>query len=178
MRIDEGYKQAIEQLDYLLRSDRGTFFEATMTEDQDAYTPWYARLLSSLALLTDDEEIVFATTVQTLGDTVARVYVFTKDVLISVTIDDVSSEQNPAPVVVSRAAIRSLRLTASMRSDIQGSSRQGWPGTLRFSIEYNGLVDPVSFEAPGVDRFQLQNPAPSQLLLQSLKKDLKNTTTT
>lgn len=171
MALEQNHKDAMNVLDGALRGEQSSAFaQAALTEDWDEYSPWYARLLSSLVLLTAGERIVFAQGLKAYDESRARVLVFTGKLIIVAEIDDVNGDQIPQPTALSRLSIRSLQVAAKMRIDQKGSSALGWPGTLRFAVSYTGIKDTIEFEAPGTDRSG--NAGVGQELLVGLRFDL------
>lgn len=171
MTLDERHVTKHSELENILRNERGAFFASTLTEDEREYAPWYARLLSTLTLLTLDEDIVFACGSKSYDDPRVEILVFTAGYLIVVEVPDVTSEDNPTPVVLPRAGLTELRVKASSRIDAQGSAKLTWPGNLHFQLTYDGHGS-VEFDAPGYDRYDRDKPAPALVLLDGLRGDL------
>lgn len=93
--------------------------------------------------------------------------------MVTLLVPDVDDQDhNPTPVVVSRAAIRSLRITASERCDVKGSSRYAWPGEVTIEATYAGLDAPISVSGPGIGRNSVDDPAPILRLVDALRDDL------
>lgn len=176
MALDQSHKDAMEELDSAFRGEQSSpFAQAAVTEDWDDYAPWYARLLSSLVLLTAGERVVFAQGTKTYDAHQARALVFTDTLMVLADIGDVNADQVPHPIARSRQSIRSLQVATKTRIDIQGSSALGWPGTIRLSVSYAGMDGPIEFDTLGTDRSG--QPGPGLQLLAGLKDDLRAATT-
>lgn len=171
MPLEPDVTQVIADLDDHFRRNNDAFAGVALDEERDAYAPWYARTLSSLALLVIGDQVVLAYASKKHDESEARMIIFT-DRLVIVSAVDPTANNMAAPKVVGRPALKSMRVAASERADVTGSSSRGWPGTLRFTLEYEGLSAPVEFLAPGVDRYSLNETAPARTLLDSLRADL------
>lgn len=171
MPLDPDMNAIINDLDGHLRTGEGAFSDAALNDDRDAYSPWYARLLTALTLLTVGDSILFATAAKEYDSDEARIFVFTDRLVIICTLN-VSSGTAPAPTVVRRTAISSLRVSASMRADVPGSHARGWPGTLTFTLTYDGIAERLEFQAAGVNPYNLNEVAPARALLDALRGDL------
>lgn len=171
MALDPDVTQVIAHLDGQFRIDNDPFADVALNEDRDAYAQWYARTLSSLALLVIGDKVILAQASKKPDENEARMIVFTDRLVIVCTVDP-TANRTAAPTVVGRPALRSMQVAATERADVTGSSSRGWPGTLHFTLEYEGMSAPVEFYAPGVDRYSLNETAPARTLLDSLRADL------
>lgn len=173
MAQEQRHVDTVERLDLLLRDGESPFAQVALDVAETSYRGWYARLLSSLALITTSEDIVFAQATREQHAKAAQVVVFTSQLVIVARVDDVADQSfNPSVLAAPRRSLRSLRLTASERIDVKGSSKRGWPGEISFVAEYESIEHPIEIRGAGVDPYSISNQPPIRKLLDSLSRDL------
>lgn len=104
---------------------------------------WYGRLLSSLLLATETEEVVYVTA-SYLSDEAgpdARAVVFTTNFVIVAEVAEAKDDKSPIDVRLrARNSLQSLAIDASTSIFDNGAFNE-WPGDLRVSLTYqDGLV--------------------------------------
>jgi hypothetical protein len=165
----------INELDLLLRRiDQGPFERATvsMKDGVYAYAPWYSYALTSLALLTAEEELAYGQAELTeIG--LAKIVVFTQTLVITADIDTVEAiNDRPFVEAFPRRALRSFSLQAGQGVDQQGSRAVGWPEQLVIQLKYEGRQDAITLQGNAFDRFEQGNVGAIWKLLKQLPKDL------
>ncbi|RUR03555.1 hypothetical protein [Labedella endophytica] len=174
MAQSNAHKRQILDLDAAISSDEYSSFSAiTRTADGSVLRGWYARLLTALALATGGEPVVFARGRNEEEHGTANIVVFTESVLAVADVDDTTSDDG-APTVrfIPRSAIRSLRFTASDRSDDERAERYTWPGTLSIELAYDGLDELIALSGSATEQFAVNQPASIWRLLEGLQADL------
>jgi hypothetical protein len=163
----------ISELDTLLRIDeRDRFWGAALSDSQTEYSTWYSRLLSSLALMTTGDDLVYGQAEIDDGGH-ANIVVVTSSLII-VTRVDTSNAEAPAPRVtaVSRRNLESLSVAAGQGVDVPGSQAVGWPGRLSIQARYRGTEQTIEFRGDSYDRYSPDNVGRIWTLFKVLRSDL------
>ncbi|KTR95170.1 hypothetical protein NS220_06780 [Microbacterium testaceum] len=100
-----------------------------ITPDDEEFYSWYARPLSTLAVLKGDDVIIFGSTVVD-GTSACLVLITERAVMVAAVKDTTGNETVPVRVAP-LTSITALSVAASMRYDVTGSFKTGWPGNLR-----------------------------------------------
>jgi hypothetical protein len=141
--------------------------------DENKYQPWYAFLLSTIALLTSGEEVTYA--YLNYGEPIAdvRIVVFTTNLVL---VADVDPEADTVPVAraAKRSSLVGMKLSASERIDARDRRSLEWPGTLNLVLTYPDLPGLIEIVASGVNRYAVREPAPIISLIEGLSADLAN----
>lgn len=167
MGFTEQDEERVWLLDGQLRQD--DTMEMFVTEDDEGFYPWYARLLSTLVLATNGRDLVFTSTVAD-GSTARLIVVTDLTVLVADVADTAGGETVPvrmAPIT----AIESLSLSTSMRYDVRGSVKTAWPGVLTVSATFKGLGE-VQFVGDSYDRHREDRVGDISRLLAILRAQL------
>jgi hypothetical protein len=167
--------ERIDELDSLLRTtDRGPFEMATVLMNQGvyAYAPWYSYALTSLALLTAEDELAYGQA--ELTDTgLAKMVVLTSRLVVTANVDTVQAG-NTRPFVEAfpRRTLASLSLQAGQGVDQRGSQAVGWPEQLVIELKYEGRADLITLRGNAFDPFAQDNIGTIWKLLEKLGEDL------
>lgn len=148
-------------------------FRAATRTSANKYQPWYAQLLSSIALLAAGQEVVYAYTDYELTLTDARILVFTTDLVIVAKIDS-TSDGVPVAHATRRSSLVGIKLSASEGIDARDGRSYEWPGTLILTLTYSALTDSIEIVADGANHYSVDQPAPVVTLLEGLTADLAN----
>lgn len=139
----------------------------------DGYAGWYARLLTTLAVLFDGEEIVYGYGKSSTG-LGALVTVFTKTLVAAAYTENIAAQDATAVVTAtSRQSITSLEVGASSRIDARMSAAYAWPGDLHIVATYPALAHPVVLAGNSFANWEDDNIAPIWKLVSGLKADLQ-----
>lgn len=165
----------INDLDYLLRpSDVSPLNRVALTgDDRATYAKWYSHLLSSLALLSAGDELIFgqAEVPKDSGD--VRVVVITTSLVLTAEVDTTASDSdNPFVSVLPRTAIESFKLRAGQGVDVEGSRKYAWPESLVMEVRYRGLVEPLELWGSALKQNDPKQIGPIWRLLGELRSDL------
>jgi len=166
----------INELDSLLRRiDQGSFERAclSMKEGVYAYAPWYSHALTSLALLTAEDELAYGQA--ELTDTgLAKIVIFTSTLVVAANIDiaDAADDQ-PFVRAFPRRTLASLSLQAGQGVDQGGSRALAWPEQLTLELTYDGQEDVITLSGNAFDRFEPGDVGAIWTLLKQLRGDLQ-----
>lgn len=166
----------IRDLDDLLRSGEGdTFNQRAMLilgDDRLSYAGWYSHLLSSLAVVSSGEALIFGQAeVRDAGT--AQIVVVTKSFVLTADVDTAAdSVENPFVSVVSRASIESFETRVGQGVDVQGSRGVAWPETIAIGVKYRGIDKPLELRGAAYVMHDTARPAPIWTLLNELRSDL------
>lgn len=139
----------------------------------DGYASWYARLLTSFAVLLDGEPVVYGygTSATGLG---AHVTVFTTNLVARAYVQDPEeSEASVFAKAVSRISITGLEVGASSRIDARMSAAYAWPGDLHVVATYPAFEHPVVLFGNSFASWEDDNVAPIWKLVSGLQDDLR-----
>lgn len=165
----------INELDSLLRRiEQGSFERATlsMKEGVYAYAPWYSFALTSLALLTADDELAYGQAELTETG-LAKIVVVTSTLVVAANIDTVGAlNDRPFAEAFPRRTLTSLSLQAGQGVDQRGSPALGWPEHLTIELRYEGREDVITLRGNAFDRFEPGNVGAIWTLLRQLRGDL------
>jgi len=168
MGFTEQDRQRVIELDDALRSsDDGELF---ITPDDEGFYSWYARLLSSLAVLKGDDVIVFGGTI--VDGTSARLVVVTERAVMVADVQDTTGNETVPVQVAPLSSMTALSVSASMRYDVKGPLKTGWPGNLVLEADFEGFPDAVRFEGSSYDRYATDNVGDISHLLELLRSKL------
>lgn len=167
--------ERINELDSLLRStNRGSFEKAAVLMEQGvyAYAPWYSYALTSLALLTAEDELAYGQAELTDAG-LAKILVVTSTLVVTAHVDTVeAANARPFAEAFPRRALRSLSLQAGQGVDQQGSQAVGWPEQLVIELKYEGREDVITLRGNAFDPFDPDNVGAIWKLLKKLREDL------
>lgn len=141
-----------------------------VTEDDEGFYPWYARLLSTLLLATDGRDIVFASTVA--DGSAAQLLVVTDDTVLVADVADTSGSESVPVRMAPIRAIEALSVSAAMRYDVKGSVKVAWPGVLTLTATFKGLGE-VQFVGESYDRHREDRVGDISRLLTLLRTQLE-----
>jgi len=165
----------ITKLDSLLRGvDQGPFEMATVSTKEGvyAYTPWYSYALTSLALLTAEDELAYGQAELT-DSGLAKIVVFTSTLVVTANVDTVeAANARPFAEAFPRRTLTSLALQAGQGVDQQGSRAVGWPEQLVIELKYEGREDAITLRGNAFDPFAQDNIGAVWTLLTKLREDL------
>lgn len=155
----------------------GDNFNAVSRTPGHKYERWYATLLSTIALLVAEEEVVYAHTDYEPGMEDARIVVFTTNLVV---LADVDLDLDGVPVahVAPRRSLAGMKLSASERIDARDGRSYTWPGNLNLVLTYSGLPSPIEIIAAGANPFAVDQAAPIVTLIEGLSRDLARTAPT
>jgi hypothetical protein len=165
----------IDELDSLLRTtDQGSFERATvlMKEGVYAYTPWYSYALTSLALLTAEDELAYGQ--GELSETgLAKIVVLTSTLVVTAHVDTVEAANSPPfAEAFPRRTLTSLALQSGQGVDQRGSQAIAWPEHLLIELKYEGREDAITLRGNAFDPFAQDNIGAIWKLLTKLREDL------
>ncbi|WP_105034136.1 hypothetical protein [Cryobacterium aureum] len=146
-------------------------FDAVSLTSEHKYQPWYATLLSTVALLVADEEVIYAHSNYGVPKTDVRIVVFTNNLVV---VADVDPNADVVPVArsVPRGSLVGMKLSASERIDTRDRRSNEWPGTLNLVLTYPRLPDSIEIVESGVNRYAADQSAPIVTLIEGLSADL------
>ncbi|MDF2561556.1 MAG: hypothetical protein K0R99_3002 [Microbacterium sp.] len=172
MAQSDTHAERITELDDLLRTEN--LSEVFITPTDDGFYGWYARALSTLAVLTVGEQLQYASARADDAGT-AQMVVFTNLRFVVVDVKDVTSHhERPVARTVPRSALRGIAVAAGMRHDVKGSASAGWPGELELELTFDGLTAPIAIRGNSYDRFTEDHVASIWKLLDLLRSDLSS----
>ena len=167
--------ERIDELDSLLRTtDQGSFERATvlMKEGVYAYTPWYSYALTSLALLTAEDELAYGQAELTETG-LAKIVVLTSTLVVTAHVDTVeAADSRPFVEAFPRGTLTSLSLQAGQGVDRRGSQAIAWPEHLVIELKYEGREDVITLGGNAFDPFEPDNIGAIWKLLKKLREDL------
>lgn len=150
----------------------GEFAQLALTHYGTRLAEWYARLLSSLAVIVGDAEVVYAQSKVHDADSI-EVVIFTTDLVVTAAIDDVTAlGATASPRAVSRKMLRGLELEATTPVNESGRAAHEWPGHLQLRLEYAGAATPIELTGRSFSHHHADNVAPIWALVQGLRRDL------
>jgi len=164
----------IRDLDDLLRSgDGGPFDQRAMVgDDRMSYAGWYSHLLSSLAVVSAEESLIFGQA-EVLDGGVARIFVVTTSLVLTADVDTAAdSVENPFVTVVSRASLESFETRVGQGVHVQGSRGVAWPETIAIGVKYRGIDEPLELRGDAYVMHDSKRPAPIWTLLNEFRFDL------
>lgn len=166
MAVPEGLRPLSRKLNIALRKHTSIYALGT------ARSPlWYGRMLTSLVLLTDGEEIEYVTGTYRADKHEAQVAVFTPSLVIDARATGIDGDDAEMTVcAVARSAILSLATDAD-ETVFSDSLLSQWPGALVVTATYTGL--PEALTLPLETLQSDDKPGPVRNLLTSLKEDLR-----
>lgn len=168
MALADSDKARIVELDNALRSsDQSDMF---ITPDDDGFYGWYARLLSTLAVLSGEQNIVLASTVE--DATSARLVLVTERAAMVADVRDATGSETVPVHIAPLTALATLSVSASMRYDVASPAKIGWPGNLVLEATFEGLTGEVRFEGSSYDRYAADNVGDISHLLKLLQSHL------
>lgn len=168
MALADSDKARIVELDNALRSsDQSEMF---ITPDDDGFYGWYARLLSTLAVLSGEQNIVLASTVE--DATSARLVLVTERAAMVADVRDATGSETVPVHIAPLTALATLSVSASMRYDVASPAKIGWPGNLVLEATFEGLTGEVRFEGSSYDRYAADNVGDISHLLKLLQSHL------
>jgi len=169
MGFTERENERVRVLDYALRPDGND--EMFVMADDETFYPWYARLLSTLTVLTGEQDIVFASAV---GDgESANVVLVTESAVMTAHIQNAEGNEHVPVRVVPINAVTTISVSASMRFDVKGSAKLGWPGNLTVDATFAGVDDPIRFEGNSWERHTEDHVGSISRLLDLLRNKLE-----
>lgn len=147
-----------------------SFYSASRAPD-GMYQPWYALLLSSIALLAANEEVLYAYSDSESSTTDYHIIVFTTNLVLIASIDP---ELDGVPTInaVRRRSLIGMKLSASERIDARDRRAYEWPGVLNLALTYSDLPNRIEIVARGAARYNIQEPSPIVALIEGLSADL------
>ena len=157
-------------IDLQLSNDR---FNAVTRTSANKYQPWYAMLLSTMALLAAEEKVIFAHSDYEPTMAKVRIVVFTTNLVLVADIDP-NVDGVPVANVARRRSLVGLRLSASERIDAYESRSYEWPGTLNLVLTYRDFMDSIEIVADGASPYAIDHPTPIVTLIEGLSADLAN----
>ena len=161
-------------LDDLLRSGEAAPFDqrAMVGDGRMSYAGWYSHLLSSLAVVSAGERLVFGQAEVRDGGT-AQIVVVTTSLLLTADVHTAAdSVDNPFVSVMSRASIESFKMRAGQGVDVEGSREHAWPETIAIDVKYRGMDEPLELRGAAYVMHDTGRPAPIWTLLNELRSDL------
>lgn len=169
MAQTQRHVERLGELDNLLRTDENS--ELFSTPDESGFYGWYSRLLSTLTVLTDGEELQYGEA--RFDDGKAEFVLYTSTNAITARVSDTADDHaHPVANAVPRRRIHSLSASASMRHDLRGSHLTAWPGTLTIEATYEGLDQPIVAVGNAYDRSTVDHIGSISKLLKYLRDDL------
>ena len=168
------HEDRANDLDLMIRPSNTGGFTAIALIDSSTYSRWYARLLSTLVVVTEGDALEFAYA-DAHGRTVKQapeVTVFTDNNVIVASVESLSDDAVPDVVMVPRSSLVSLSIGVSGEVDASDRGKYEWPGTMSISLKYPGLAKTVELKGEGYDAFRPDGPAPFWAFVAELKKDL------
>lgn len=175
MAITEAQLARINDIDWLLRPDSSELSESFRDDIHDGFFAPYSRLLSTFALLIEEDEIIFGSA-SPLGDGARLTLVTGADVLTADIPDLNDITAAPTVRIVPRASISGLSLSSDMKFDLRGSRAIAWPGRLEITAEYEGVGE-VHFAGNAYDPHAPGNVGQITKLLDGLRADFRGATT-
>jgi hypothetical protein len=173
MALNDIQRDAMNKIDQLLRADNAEFTNVAV--DLEAYYEWYSRLLGALALLAEDDEIVFGATTYDATAATGSLVLFTSRLVIHVQLRDVAGDEATVETrAVARSSLRTLGLaiTDRVETDQWGRSNHRWPGRVTLTLEYPAISGAVVLAARGFDPYDRDEVPASLRLVNSLRADL------
>lgn len=155
-------------LDGALRTDN--ISHLFYTGDDDGFHGWYARLLSTLVVVSAERDIVFASTV--VDGSAAHFVTVTDRAVMVADVQDMSGDEEVPVRVAPITAIQSLSVSADMRYDVKGSVKTAWPGRLTLRAHFDGLGE-VRFDGSVYDRHRQDRIGDISRLLDILRRQLE-----
>lgn len=168
------HEDRANDLDLMIRPSNTGGFTAIALIDPSTYSRWYARLLSTLVVMTEGEALKFAyaDAYGSTGKSAPEVTVFTDNNVIVASVESLSDDAVPPVVVVPRSSLVSLSIGVNGQIDASDRSKYEWPGTMSISLKYPELSKTVELKGEGYDSFRPNEPAALWAFLAELKKDL------
>jgi hypothetical protein len=149
------------------------FAEHRLQEDGRHYRTWYAKALTTLALMAGEDEVRFAYTNYEY-QVPSHIVVFTDRSLFHLTVPDLSSSESPAVRAFARSALIGCEVMGSYRIDAEARQARTWPGETRVHLRYAGLEQTIELVTPGYDQISLSDPDPLIEFLPTLLSDLSS----
>jgi hypothetical protein len=177
MTRDKHHKDTIKQIDDVFSHDDQLdqlTRRASATDKELVLSPWYARLLTTLAVAVDDETIqYFEAGTDVAGDAI-QVAIFTPTRVIAACIDmDSVSPMFTQPVqMAARGSITSL----SMEANASSKDAHEWPGDLEIEASYRGLTRPLRLKRQSRGSNRAASDSPLWKLLSELRTGLTKVT--
>lgn len=149
----------------------GDAFDSVSLTPENRYQPWYAKLLSSIALLCGNEKVVFAYSDYEPEATDVRIVVFTNHLVL---IGDIEPAIDGAPAIraIPRRALREMKLSSSDQIDARDRRSLEWPGVLDLVLTYEGLGGSIEIVQNGANAYSVNEPSAIVSLIGNLSIDL------
>lgn len=174
MAMNEDAQSKSADIDLALRAASvDDEFQALATVDHGmSLADWYARLLTTLTVLVGEDSIVHGSATVTDDNTVDIVLV-TERLVITGRVEDAALPGAAcSPRAVSRTAIRSLEVEATMPVNDHHRVMHAWPGNLTITASFDGLDHPAVLTGSSYDRHTEDHVSPLWSLAKTLRDDL------
>ncbi|MEV7768322.1 hypothetical protein [Microbacterium sp. NPDC086615] len=147
-------------------------FDHVQTQGVNAWSGWYAKLGTSIALIAAGDTVVYAHAIYRYPETTATLIVFTEKSVIIHSTDDVEAKTPPVVTVVARNSLTNFTLSSSEGLTKGDAHPHTWPGRLELSLTYPALADPIQVSADGWTPEVSDEPSALAKLVKSLGEDL------
>lgn len=174
MTPSEDHLKAAGDMDSEFR--HGEHVPMLFSENQaDTYSRWYARLLTTLAIIAADAEILWGQMRQYEDEGKAEFTVLTRESILIGYVEGLGGDDPKTGVrVIARRSLSELEVHASMAIDQVGSSAHAWPGNVQIAAKYRDPNELIVFVATPDPRTANDKPARVLGLLAELQKDLNS----
>lgn len=133
----------------------------------------HATLLSTIALLVAEEEVIYAYSDYGQPITDVSIVVFTTNLVLVAAVDP-RADGVPVARAAQRRSLIGMKLSASERIDARDRRSHEWPGMLNLVLTYRDLTGAIEIVANGVDRYAVDQSAPIVTLVEGLSAVLVN----
>lgn len=171
MSRNDDHDKRIAAIDTKIRVTDSLFNQLAI-DDHD-YQGWYSRLLTSLTIASDGDELIYGFGDASEDSEAVSVALFTSKRVIVAQVPDTSIEEATTTAhAVPRSSILSLSVRASEPVDRKSSAKYAWPGDLEITITYSGLSLPVVIEGASYSPYAEDREAEVWRLVKELQQDL------
>lgn len=147
-------------------------FDYIQTEGANVWSSWYARLGTSISLISGGDPVVYAHAIYKYPGVAAKLVVFTEKAVLIHSTEDVKAKTPAVVTVVARSSLTRFTLSSS-EGLMKGDARPlTWPGRLDLTLTYPALAEPVHVVADGWTPEVSDEPSALATLIKTLSDDL------